>query len=350
MTLHELRAHLVDYRRRSLGAALVHVALSSTVYAAAFGCAVSSAPLVARIASALVAGLCTGNLFMIGHDACHGSFTGSPRLNRILGRLAFLPCYHPYSLWERSHNRIHHVYTNLKGHDFVWTPLSKAEFDALPAWRRAAYRGYRTPIGMALQYGPEVWWPWVMAPRLRNSEPKLVPRLDQLLVVAFLGSQAAAMAAAGCRTLGEWALAGALGVLVPWLVFSAMIGFVIYFNHTHPAVPWFRDRSEWAPLDAMITGTVRLRFPEWTRFFASRIMDHVAHHVEPRIPLVRLTEAQERIEELLPGHVVVEPWSVRALLDIVRKCKLYDFDAHRWVDYQGRPTTPSLIAAIRSAR
>jgi hypothetical protein len=29
----------------------------------------------------------------------------------------------------------------------------------------------------------------------------------------------------------------------------------------------------------------------------------------------------------------------RAFLDTMRRCKLYDFDNHRWLDFDGKPTT-----------
>jgi omega-6 fatty acid desaturase (delta-12 desaturase) len=56
----------------------------------------------------------------------------------------FLPSLTPYSLWEVGHNLGHHVYTNLRGMDYVWTPMTKPEFDALPAWRQLAERFYRS--------------------------------------------------------------------------------------------------------------------------------------------------------------------------------------------------------------
>ncbi len=147
------------------------------------------------------------------------------------------------------------------------------------------------------------------------------------------------IALAGGGTARAWVLAFLFAVVVPWLVFSWLIGFVIYFNHTHPEVPWFRDRSEWSPLAGMVVGSVRLRFPQWSLFFASNIMDHVAHHVDPRVPLVRLRRAQDRIDQLLPGQIVVQPWSIGVLFDVMRRCKIYDYDAHCWLDYGGRPTT-----------
>lgn len=341
-TLRELRACLAEFRQRSLAQAITHAALSLAAYLAVFAIAIASTSPWLQVAGGLVAGLFAGNLFMLGHDACHGSYTRSARLNRVLGRLVFLPSYHPYSLWELSHNRIHHVHTNLRTRDFVWKPLTKQEFDALPLPRRMLYRACRTSLGLALYYMPELWWPRLIAPSRRVLDrPRRSYLYDRLLVSGFFVAQLAAIACVA-RTPSTIALALACGIVIPWLVFCWLIGFVIYFNHTHPDVPWFADAGEWSAFEGMVAGTARLAFPRWTGWFASNIMNHVAHHVDPRIPLVRLGEAQARIEALLPGDVCIEDWSVARLRDILRRCKLYDYDARCWLDYAGRPTTRSL--------
>lgn len=342
LPLRELRRHLRPFRRRSLSAAIAHFSVAWTIY----GCTVYAAAVAPhvplRILAALVAGVFSSNLFMIGHDACHGSFTRVRWLNRVAGRIAFLPSLQPYSLWELTHNRIHHVHTNLKGKDFVWTPLSKPEFDALSWWRRALYRTCRTPLGLALYYPLELWWPRLILPRREHLDRKRAAYdLDRLLVLLFACLQAFAVVCCSGGTLGDRAAAAVFGVLIPYLVFSWMIGFVIYFNHTHLDVPWFDREEEWRASRSAIEMTTRLKFPRWTSFFASSIMDHVAHHVDPLIPLVRLGEAQGRIEELLPGRVLVQEWSVKELLLILRRCKLYDYDSGCWLDYDGLPTTKS---------
>jgi len=247
-------------------------------------------------------------------------------------------------LWELSHNKAHHIYTNLRGRDFVWTPATKKEYDAKPWARRALYRLYRTPVGLALYYPIEIWFPrhvWPRAAVLDRSRPSYT--LDRLLVLAFFAVQLVAVA----RSSSCWPVATLFGLIVPWLVFDWLIGFVIYFSHTHPDVRWFGDEAEWTSFEGILAGTTRLRFPAWSAPVASAIMNHVAHHVDPRIALVHLEAAQDRIEELVPDRIIVQTWSIAALLDIMRRCKLYDFDAACWLDYAGIATTKS--SRVRSS-
>lgn len=346
-----LRQQLKAFHHRSLSSAMAYIVLMLLLYVVAFLCTLTLSSPALRLVMGLAAGVFSGSLFMIGHDACHGSYTSSRVLNRVLGRIAFLPSYHTYSLWELSHNRIHHVHTNLKGKDFVWTPLSKAEFDALPWRKRLLYRSFRTPLGLALYYPLEIWSSRLVFPRREYlDQPRRIYTLDRLLVLGFFVVQLLAIATVGggARTQGwsqwgTWGQGALFSLLVPWLVFNWMIGFVIYFNHTHPTVPWFDKRGEWSWSANALRGTVRLKFPRWTLRFASNIMDHVAHHVDPLVPLVRLKEAQQRIEEVLPGQIVVQEWSVTELLGILRRCKLYDYEAHCWIDFHGSPTTGRLV-------
>jgi len=343
-----LRQQLEVFHGRSLGSAVGYLWLLVVLYAAAFLGTLTLPDPVVRLGVGVAAGVCSGSLFMIGHDACHGSYTSRRSLNQVLGRIAFLPSYHTYSLWELSHNRIHHVYTNLKGKDFVWTPLSKAEFDGLSWLSRALYRAYRTPLGLALYYPREIWWPRLVFPRRAHLDrPRRIYALDRLLVLGFGAVQLLVIAAVGGgapRGWAPWLEDAAFALVVPWLVFSWMIGFVIYFNHTHPAVPWFDKRSEWSWLASAVRGTVRLKFPRWTLRFASNIMDHVAHHVDPRIPLARLKQAQDHLEQVLPGQIVVQEFCVRELRATLRRCKLYDYEAHCWIDYRGTATSGRLVA------
>lgn len=50
------------------------------------------------------------------HDAMHGAYSSSPRVNRALGFILDLVGGSSY-LWQLRHNRMHHTYTNIYGAD-----------------------------------------------------------------------------------------------------------------------------------------------------------------------------------------------------------------------------------------
>ncbi len=54
--------------------------------------------------------------FNVCHDAIHGSFSGNPKVNKILSSLFSLLGASSY-IWSITHNTIHHTYTNISGHD-----------------------------------------------------------------------------------------------------------------------------------------------------------------------------------------------------------------------------------------
>ncbi|MCB1113478.1 MAG: acyl-CoA desaturase [Chlamydiia bacterium] len=54
--------------------------------------------------------------FNISHDALHGAFSRSKRVNRYLGYF-FDFCGESSFVWKTSHNVQHHTFTNISGHD-----------------------------------------------------------------------------------------------------------------------------------------------------------------------------------------------------------------------------------------
>ena len=110
------------------------------------------------------ASVAIARLFVIGHDACHGSYTRYDWLNKIVGRIAFLPSLTPFSLWDVGHNVAHHGFTNLKGRDQVWVPMSAEEWQAASKVRRVLERIYRSGFGQGLYYLIEMWWKKLILP------------------------------------------------------------------------------------------------------------------------------------------------------------------------------------------
>ena len=123
------RNALEDFTYRSDLAATVLLVVDWLLYGALLVGALSLDSVWLRLLCALGAGTAISSLFVLGHDAAHGALAASSTVNRIYGRLAFLPSLHNYGLWVIVHNKMHHMEPNLKGRN-SWSPLTKPEYDA----------------------------------------------------------------------------------------------------------------------------------------------------------------------------------------------------------------------------
>lgn len=300
-------------------------------------------PVWAKIGLGMVAGFIIGRLFILGHDACHQSFTPYRGLNRVLGRIAFLPSMTPYSLWDIGHNLVHHGQTNLKGFDFVWAPFSADEYRALPPLRRWLERIYRSGWVPGLYYFIEMWWLRMYFPNKTYMGAKRPVFIwDGILVTLFGLLWVAVMVWVAGVTHQSVAWTVVAGFLVPFIFWNFMIGFVVYAHHTHTAVAWYDNKAEWTSAQPFVTTTVHLIFSFRIGALMHHIMEHTAHHLDMGIPLYRLKEAQKFLETHLPGRIVIQKFSWNWYFDTACRCKLYDFKARRWLDFDGNPTSPAL--------
>lgn len=302
----------------------------------------------ASLLCALLSGVSTAMLFIVGHDACHGSLTPSRRANRFIGTLAFLPSLHPFSSWAKTHNTMHHVWTNLKGRDPGYAPFTLDEFQRLSLLRRIGERIYRSPLGLALFYLIEVWWKFEIYPS-RADRPRKIRefQFDRLLVFVFAVSQLALFCFLAARASQPHPiLFGIYAVLIPFCVFNWLMGFVTFQHHTHPEIPWFDREEEWSFFQSQVAGTTHLEFPKIVEIVLLNILDHTAHHVDPTIPLYRLREGQAALETAFPQSMKVIRWTPAVFMTTLRCCKLYDYREHRWLDFQGKPSTPPIWKAI----
>jgi len=106
----------------------------------------------------------------------------------------------------------------------------------------------------------------------------------------------------------------------------------VHLHHIAPDIRWW-SRREWNKFRGQVEGTTVLRAPFWMDFFLHRIFFHVAHHVDMRIPYYHLPDACADIEAAYPKSVVIRKLHLGDFLRNSRQCKLYDFDAGRWFDY-----------------
>jgi acyl-lipid omega-6 desaturase (Delta-12 desaturase) len=335
----ELVERIRPARSAGMRRATLRLALDLSVYAGLWALLLLADSWWWKTALAVGVGIAIARLFLIGHDACHGAFFPSARwANAIAGRIVFLPSLTPYSTWELGHNTLHHGFTNLRGKDYVYTPFGKAEFEALPEWRKWLERVYRHPFGPGLHYGIEVWWRRLWFPRRPpgGAAPRAVYRWDSLLTLGYVVAQLFAVSAVARSSGQHPAALAAWAIALPFAVWSFVMGFVTYQQHTHTRVVWYAERREWDPVTAQVEGTVHILFPPPIGALLGNIMEHTAHHLDVAIPLFDLPEAQRRVENEFPEEVTVVRWSVRYYLECCRRCKLYDYEARAWTGFDGR--------------
>jgi omega-6 fatty acid desaturase (delta-12 desaturase) len=350
-TVPEVRSQIpAEISARSLVLGVTVLLTAVTVYCAAVAAVLLAPWWPLQIACALLAGLFIATVFVVGHDACHGSLTPYDSLNKVLGRIAFLPSWTPYTSWEFAHNRVHHSYTNLRGKDYAWAPLSKQEYDRLSRPRRWLERHYRSVWGLGSYYFLEYWLSHLLFPTETERQEMNRPvgfAFDLVLVLIFAAAQIWALYA-WCEALapsesfwGPFTSFPAMFLTVialPFLVWNWGMAFAIFQHHNHPRAVWYAVREEWDFFAGQVESTVHAQMPWWLDWLSAFIMQHTAHHVNRRIPLYRLSESQRYLERAYTDTIIIEPWSFTALGKTLARCKLYDYENHRWLNFQGRQT------------
>lgn len=334
------RTELRTLHSRSTFAGLGFFALDMTAFVACTLCSLRGA-IGYRLGCAVAAGLFMALLFVVGHDACHQALTPRRWVNRFIGTLAFLPSLHPYSLWDLAHNRIHHKFTNRRGLDYVWEPLSPSEFWRLPTFARLKYQFYRTPVGHFFYYLSEIWWRKLLWPKASVlGGYRREHFLDLCLVTVWIACWPLAMSVFAGRADGSRMIYTSvfldvtISLVLPFLVFNMLMSTVIFLHHTHPAVAWYCADD---PIDEQTLqrrSAVHIIFPWPVNWVFHRIMEHTAHHLRPGIPLYRLLDGQRLIEGKA-DDVIVQKWSIWSHLDTLARCKLYDTNRRCWTSYDG---------------
>ena len=290
-----------------------------------------------------LATLMIGTLFVIGHDAAHNSFTPYAWLNRLLGRLALLPAWHPYTSWVYAHNTLHHGGTNLRGKHPDFVPLTRQEYDRLPRWRQLLERLYRSPLGSGPSYLIGFYLGYILFPG-KERRPLLRRQfeLDRLLVLGFFVLQVLGMYLLARRTSGLFLppLAYAFfDVLLSWVLWVQFMGFISFLQHTHPRLAWYDNPKEWSFYHVQLKSSTHVVFPFPIERIINNIMDHAAHHIDPAIPLYHLPQSQRLLEQSCEEHAAIIRWSPSQYLELCRVCKLYDFERHCWTDFEGNATS-----------
>ena len=343
MNTKQLRLAISEYAKPSDGLALTLFFVDIAVYLALLAGVVFLENIFLRTGCSIIAGLKIASLFVIGHDAAHGAYTSNKLLNEIIARIAFLPSLHNYSLWLVEHNRNHHQANNVKEIN-SWSPLSKNEFDAMPVWRQKLERLYRSPAGIMFYYMIERWWKHKFYPLESIEDKSGKARFDFVLLASGLIAYVSLLAIAG-NMLAHTSATGLIlmACVIPFMIWNFMMGFTVYQHHTHETIPWTDNKHNRDQIGHQEDLTMHVKYPHWFKLLSHTIMEHTAHHVDPRIPMYHLGKAQDKLSRIIGSDMRVVKFSVKAFITTMSRCKLYDYVSHRWLDFEGNPTSPALV-------
>jgi omega-6 fatty acid desaturase (delta-12 desaturase) len=288
-------------------------------------------PWWAALVAAVLNGVAIGQLFVIGHDACHLAFLSTPRANSIFGRLVYLPSLTPFSIWHLIHNVRHHGHSNVRHCDGVWEPIDLADYQSLSRPRRALYRFYRSHPGVFAYYFIDYWLRQFAWPRRAELGPlRAVYFIDVLMCWSFAFLIYGLVIGHALLAGRDLALTVIVSMLVPQLVWNVLMSVTIYLQHTHPDIPWFNSMAAWHAENGRVSTTAYVRIPRWMSLVSLEMMEHPAHHLLPSVPVYNLRALNQALPvDSYPSWT----WSWVEHARVVRVCKLYDFENRRWVPF-----------------
>jgi omega-6 fatty acid desaturase (delta-12 desaturase) len=268
--------------------------------------------------------------FIVFHDCAHGSFFRSSRANAWVGRGCGLLVFAPFAAWRHEH-AVHHATSgdlDRRGVGDVPT-LTVAEYEALPARSRIAYRLFRNP---AVMFGVGPIWAMVISPRFISRSARARLRhsvaLTNLALAIVVG--------------GLCLLVGPLDFLLVWgppaLIAGAVGVWLFYVQHQFEDAYW-ESSPDWSYADAALRGSSYLRLRQPLQFFTGNIGLHHVHHLSARVPNYNLQRAHDEMP-ILQSVPTLTIWDgLRAA-----RLKLWDEEHRRLVSFSDlrRQSDPSL--------
>jgi omega-6 fatty acid desaturase (delta-12 desaturase) len=285
-------------------------------------------------------------MFIIFHDAGHGSFFPSKTANDWIGRFTGVFLLTPYYSWRHSH-AIHHATSgdlDRRGTGDIWT-LTYDEFHTMPRWKQLAYRVYRNPF-IIFVIGPAI--DFIVLQRFcPSNQPDARERTSvrhtnlAILAVVIVCSLLAGLTASPIPANPEQGFATALGqsfltglgivvaVYFPVIVTASIVGvWMFYVQHQYEDVYWERHEN-WDFAAAALHGSSFYKLPKVLQWFTGNIGFHHIHHLSPRIPNYKLEECHES-DELFRNIEPMTFWSSLRSMHV----RLWDEDHHKLIGYK----------------
>ena len=258
-------------------------------------------------------------VFIIFHDATHGSFYKSRTANEVIGGILGVLTFTPFKHWRGEHN-VHHSTTgdlDRRGVGDIWT-MTVREYLSSSKWRKLCYRVARNPIALFV-IAPFVLF--VVIHRFSRRGAPVDQRRSVLhtnLALIGLTCVMGSIFGFGTYIVLQLAIMGCAGAIGIWL---------FYMQHQFEDVYWEHHR-DWDYTVAALEGSSFLRLPRILQWFSGNIGFHHIHHLSPRIPNYHL-ERCHYSHKMFSEVPVMTFWSSFASL----RLRLWDETSRRLVSW-----------------
>ena len=317
-----LQRALKQYRTPSAGRSIGQLCTSFIPYLGGL-IAMGALAQVSYLLSLLLALPTAGFLirvFIIFHDAGHGSLFRRSRWNRIIGYLAGFLTFTPFQHWSHEHARHHATAGDLDRRDLgdVWT-MTVQEFVAAPRRLRLAYRVFRNPFVLFFLVAP-------IGFLLNHRFPRKRVSARSLRAIIWTNIGAALFVVAMSLPFG---FVNFLVVFTPVFVLASAVGtWLFYVQHQFEGVYW-RRHENWDFVAAALRGSSYLALPRVLQWFTGNIGFHHIHHLDPGIPNYHLERAHREQPALHTVPVLRIRNSLRCL-----SMRLYDETSRQMVSFR----------------
>lgn len=334
----ELHARVARYARADSFKGYKSFAIDVAIYAAGIAGVLYFEGWAGKLAGGLLAGFGLVNLGSLSHEAAHRAVVKSRLGNKVMAVVTLTMILFNYRLWIYDHHVLHHGRTNVKENNFL-SPLTLAEYRALSPFRRALYRAYHSTsgLGILLYYLIERWptvhyIPGKWLPEKFRASAWGYAALMTVYAAALLTLLVAVPAAQGHSVL----LSVLCGFVLPYLIWFNTFSMTAFLQHTNPKLRWYGDLGSLASQPEELA--VHVGVPAWLNYMTHYVLEHPVHHIHAMIPHYRLKQAQAELAGLVPPSIVAMPFTIGNMRDVLRRCRLYDYDHHAWLDFAGEVT------------
>lgn len=303
--------------------------------------ALNLSPPVATVISAVVFGIFTQQVTLLGHDAAHSCMSHDSKLDCLYGYLMLQPAMGVSIAWWKHNHNTHHIISNSVDHDpdiQHWPVFCVSDkfFTKRPAegiWS-TFYRKYIGKIDSIawVILGAQHWLFYpvmgvarfnLYAQSIRHillEDDKNMNQKKELMALAFYFTW--------ITLLCVYAVPAGYG-LIYLLLSHAVAGILnVQICLNHFSMPVFRGEAytttwdeskqdDWWALQ--LTTTLNVDCPAWIDWFHGGLQFQIIHHLFPRMPRHNLRYVVPRVKEICARHSLpfYEPSFFRANVDLI---------------------------------